>query len=211
MITRGFRHAVTTAGMESLDHIDYADSYEIALPEPMDAPSFCALILQSAPRWLDFTLAARDVVAGRLGFNTQQRNYGAPVELAPGGKFGPFVVRSVSPERVVCGDSDKHLAFRAIFETDQKLLRGRFTTEVQFKDAMGRAYFTVVKPFHKRIIPVLVSGPFAGRANPRDVNDCDIRPRPGHSTCRHAAAVAGGVRHRRAVAGVRQGERRRSR
>ena len=149
----------------ALERVDYADRYIIELPEPMDAARFCELILQAAPRWLEVLLSMRDVVAGRLGFNTQERNYGKPVRLAPGRKFGPLVVQSVSPERVVCGDADKHLTYRATFETDLVRSRGSFTTEVQFNDAIGRAYFAFVKQLHKRIIPALVSAPFPGRAS----------------------------------------------
>lgn len=144
--------------------VDYADRYAVELPEPMDAPRFCSMILESAPRWLDLLLSARDAVVGRLGFNTQERNYGGPVRLAPGSKFGPLVVQTVSPRRVVCGDTDRHLKFAATFETDAQGARGTFTTEVQFHDRIGRAYFALVKPFHKRLIPRLVSAPFPDRA-----------------------------------------------
>lgn len=150
---------------KKLSRIDYADKYAVDLPERMDAPRFCSLILEAAPRWLDLVLSIRDSVAGKVGFNTQERNYGKLVNLAPGGKFGPLLVQSVSPERVVCGDTDKHLAFRATFETDSAGQRGSFTTEVQFVDAVGRAYFTLVKPFHKLIIPALISAPFSARAS----------------------------------------------
>ncbi len=154
---------------KNLGRVDYFDRYAVDLPERMDAPRFCSLILEAAPRWLDLLLSMRDSVAGRFGFNTQERNYGKLVSLAPGGKFGPLVVQSVSPERVVCGDADKHLAFRATFEIDSARLRGSFTTEVQFVDAVGRAYFTLVKPFHKRVIPALISAPFSARASAESI------------------------------------------
>ncbi len=150
---------------KNLGHVDYVDRYAVDVAEPMDAPRFCSLILEAAPRWLDWLLSTRDSVAGRLGFNPQQRNYGAPVSLVPGSKFGPLVVQSVSPERVVCGDADKHLAFRATFEIDPVRLRGSLTTEVQFLDAVGRTYFALVKPFHKRVIPALISAPFSAGAS----------------------------------------------
>lgn len=153
----------------NLGCVDYVDRYAVDLPERMDAPRFCSLILEAAPRWLDLVLSMRDSVAGRLGFNTQERNYGRRVSLTSGAKFGPLVVQSVSPERVVCGDTDKHLAFRATFETDPERLRGSFTTEVHFVDTVGRAYFTLVKPFHKRVIPALISAPFSVRASAEEV------------------------------------------
>lgn len=143
-----------------LGRIDYADKYSVALPEPMDAPRFCSLVLESAPRWLDLALSMRDRVAGPFGFNTQERNYGQPVHLGVGRKFGPLVIESVSPDLVVCGNTDKHFAFRSLFEVDPVQQYGSFTTEVQFSDRIGRAYFALVKPFHKRIMPVLISAPF---------------------------------------------------
>src|SRR5919199_5340614 len=87
---------------KNLGRVDYIDRYAVDVPEAMDAPRFCSLILDAAPRWLDLLLSMRDAAAGRLGFNTQERNYGAPVSLVPGRKFGPLVVQSVSSERVVC-------------------------------------------------------------------------------------------------------------
>lgn len=148
-----------------LDHVDYRDTYSVALPEPMDAPAFCARILEAAPRWLGMLLSARDVVAGRLGFQTQERNYGRHVDLSVGAKFGPLVVRSLGADRVVCADSDPHLAFRAIFTTRQgDAPRGSMTTEVQLNDRLGRGYFAMVRPWHRRIIPSLVSAPFPGKA-----------------------------------------------
>lgn len=149
--------------------VDYADRYAVELPEPMDAALFCSMILEAAPQWLDLLLSMRDAVVGRLGFNTQERNYGQTICLAPGAKFGPLVMQSVSPERVVCGDTDKHLAFLATFETDPLGPRATFTTEVQFNDKIGRAYFALVKPFHKRVIPALVSAPFPHRATPEPI------------------------------------------
>lgn len=154
---------------KNLGRVDYSDRYTVDLPERMGAPRFCSLILEAAPRWLDLLLSMRDSIAGRLGFNIQERNYGGPVSLAPGAKFGPLVVQSVSPERVVCGDADKHLAFRATFEIDSQRLRGSLTSEVQFVDSVGRAYFMLVRPFHKRVIPALISAPFSARASAESV------------------------------------------
>ncbi|WP_330334488.1 DUF2867 domain-containing protein [Streptomyces sp. NBC_00536] len=147
-----------------LGRIDYADKYSVLLPEPMDAPRFCSLILESAPRWLDLALSMRDRVTGPFGFSTQERNYGRPVHLEVGRKFGPLVVQSVSPDLVVCGNADAHLVFRSLFQVDAARQCGSFTTEVQFSDRIGRAYFALVKPFHKRIIPALASAPFRSRA-----------------------------------------------
>ncbi|WP_439678360.1 DUF2867 domain-containing protein [Embleya sp. MST-111070] len=147
-----------------LGRVDYADKYSVALPEPMNAPRFCSLVLESAPPWLDLALSIRDRVTAPFGFNTQERNYGRPVHLEAGRKFGPLVVEAVSPDLVVCGNADKHLVFRSLFEVDPVDQRGIFTTEVRFSDRVGRGYFALVEPFHKRIIPALLAAPFHTRA-----------------------------------------------
>ncbi|ARX87468.1 MULTISPECIES: DUF2867 domain-containing protein [Streptomyces] len=146
-----------------LNRVDCPDKYGVALPEPMDAPRFCSLILESAPRWLDLMLSMRDRVASPFGFSIQERNYGRPVHLEVGRKFGPLTVQSVSPDLVVCGNIDKHFTFRSMFEVDPVRQCGSFTTEVQFSDRIGRAYFALVKPLHKRIILALISAPFQSR------------------------------------------------
>lgn len=154
---------ITLVNGKNLEWVDYADSYSVDLIEKMDAPRFCALVLEAAPRWLEVVLSARDKIVGRFGFNTQERNYGKPICLKRGSKFGPLVVQSVTPDRVICGDSDKHLAYRATFEVASLGQQGKFTTEVQFVDSLGRAYFALVKPFHRLIIPMLISAPFSRR------------------------------------------------
>ncbi|WP_330299083.1 DUF2867 domain-containing protein [Streptomyces sp. NBC_00503] len=74
------------------------------------------------------------------------------------------VIASVSPDVVGCGNTDKHFVFRSLFEVDPVRQCGSFTTQVQFSDRVGRAYFALVKPFHIRIMPALISAPFESRA-----------------------------------------------
>jgi hypothetical protein len=72
-------------------------------------------------------------------------------------------------ERVECGDADTRLAFTATVETDAAQRVGTLTTEVLFKANIGRAYFALVKPFHRRIIPALIAAPFPTRAREQPI------------------------------------------
>jgi len=56
------------------------------------------------------------------------------------------------------------VAFLARFEVDAERQRGTFTTEVQFLDTLCCAYFALVKPFHKRVIPAVLSPCRSSRA-----------------------------------------------
>jgi Protein of unknown function (DUF2867) len=136
-----------------LRRVDYADTYRVARPEPTDAPSLCSMIPQCAPRWLDLLLSARDKVAGPPGLSTQEPNYHRPMRQSVCGTFGPLTVQSVAPNLVACGNTDKHLAFRARVEVDVERQRRTYTAKVQFLDALCRTYSLLFKPFPKRNVP----------------------------------------------------------
>jgi hypothetical protein len=56
-----------------------------------------------------------------------------------------------TPERLVAGFNDRHLDFRIVVDVD-RIAEGRHvtcTTLVRTHNALGRAYLTLVLPFHK--------------------------------------------------------------
>jgi hypothetical protein len=75
-----------------------------------------------------------------------------------GRKSFKFPVVSSDANRVVLGFDDRHLDFRVV--VDLRQLEGvrtaRATTHVRTKNLGGRLYLAVVKPFHRRIVPVLL-------------------------------------------------------
>ena len=103
-----------------------------------------ALIAVDGPAWVAALMAVRNRVAQALGLNTA------------GGASGtsPFTLLGVVGDALVVGADDKHLNFRGVLRVvgDDLLC----ATVVQHNNALGRAYFTVVKPFHRRIVPSLL-------------------------------------------------------
>lgn len=128
---------------EVLPGWDYADAYECrwSSPEP-DAMAVAGALLgptRSATR----ILAARDRLAAPWG-----------VQPAHQGDVLLFPVQSVAPGRVVCGMDDRHLDFRVIITMADGM--ARCTTVVRRHGFAGAAYFAIVGPFHRRLVPRLM-------------------------------------------------------
>ncbi|QDO89987.1 DUF2867 domain-containing protein [Ornithinimicrobium ciconiae] len=129
---------------EVLPGWDYADAYECrwASVGAPDAMTVARALLGPSPS-ARRVLAARDLLVAPLG-----------VQPAYQGDVLLFPIQVAGPERVVCGLDDRHLDFRVIVT----LLGGvaRCTTVVRRHGYLGAAYFAVVRPFHRRLVPHLM-------------------------------------------------------
>ncbi|WP_194891052.1 DUF2867 domain-containing protein [Catenulispora pinisilvae] len=81
------------------------------------------------------------------------RCLGLRVPLAPERVLGWTVAES-DPERVVLAAPSRLLAARNIVHLDARGVH--WTTEVEYRGALGRGLWTVAAPIHKALIPVLV-------------------------------------------------------
>jgi len=113
------------------------------------------------PRWVDALMALRNRIVRIFGLKTEPPE---PTESAQksaivaGSAVGIFLVLARSENEILMGLDDKHLDFRfsLVLQTRADGERAIATTTVRFKNAWGRLYFAVVKPFHKRIIPAML-------------------------------------------------------
>jgi hypothetical protein len=72
---------------------------------------------------------------------------------------------SSAPRQVVLGFDDAHLDFRVVInvETQGKTrLAATATTYVRTHNLGGRLYLMAVKPFHRLIVPAMLSNAVAG-------------------------------------------------
>ncbi|WP_202613743.1 DUF2867 domain-containing protein [Ornithinimicrobium cerasi] len=129
---------------EVLPSWDYADAFECRWPSggAEDAMTVARALLgpsRSGKR----VLAARDVLV-------------APWGLQPGhqGDALLFPIQAAGPDRVVCGLDDRHLDFRVIVTLSGGV--ACCTTVVRRHGTLGAAYFAVVRPFHRRLVPRLM-------------------------------------------------------
>ncbi len=143
-------HAVALAGLPAAD---FADAFAVPLPPgaSQDARDWHArLTTAGVPSWVAALVGVRSLLARALRLETA----GALRE-----HNSPFAVISANPDVVVAGQDDKHLDFRVLAQvtgTAAGCSQLVLTTVVQRHNALGRAYFALIRPFHTRVVRAIL-------------------------------------------------------
>jgi hypothetical protein len=122
---------------------DYADAYEVALRGTGPDRALTAARCLLGPGSGRLVLRARDLVVGVVG-----------LKPAVTGEHDLFPVLVDTPHLAVVGLDDVHLDFRILVGLERG--RVRCVTVVRRHNSLGRAYFAVVGPFHRRLVPYLL-------------------------------------------------------
>lgn len=146
----------------ALAPVDYADAFRLRLPDgvPADLDTLARACLTATPRWVSGLLRLRNALMRPFGLCTDL----APDALAahgrikPGDSLGIFHVYSRTAHALLLGGDDRHLDFRVTFEAPPAERAVTLTTAVRCHHAGGRAYFAVVRPFHRLVVPALLRG-----------------------------------------------------
>lgn len=146
---------------EHIDAVHYFDSFETQCRVTTDlSPEVVLrLLLSNPPLIIKKLMVARNGICQLIGLKSvslsaaQLKEYkvGEPI---PKGKVFIFYK---SDNELILGANDSHLDFRVsllLLNANQKII---VTTAVCFHNAYGKAYFAVVKPFHKLIVKSLLS------------------------------------------------------
>lgn len=138
-----------------LPSADFSDAFAIDVHDMnLDAFEATRLAFAQPPGWIAGLLATRNFLVAPFGLKS-----GAEAELSSIPPMGLPVFAS-SPERVVVGLDDKHLDFRLIVDVKELMAgtcRVTATTLVHRNNLLGRFYLATVMPFHKTIVPALLS------------------------------------------------------
>jgi hypothetical protein len=138
------RGLVAAAGLAGAD---FADAFAVSLPPgaPADAQDWHAAFGPAAvPSWVRALMGVRTALVRPLGLRT--------------GPSGLFPVLSAAADTVVAGVDDRHLDFRLVLHV-RPAAEGRelvAVTVVRRHNALGRAYFAFVRPFHARVVPAML-------------------------------------------------------
>ena len=149
---------------------DFTDAFAVPLPVGAGrdvAGWYDALVAASTPGWLAGLIRVRGVLARALRLDT--------AEWEPG--TSPFVLLQQTPELVVAGADDRHLDFRAVLRVQERpdgVAELVLVTLVRRHNLAGRAYFALVRPFHRRVVPSMLRG-----AVRRGVADRALAPTAG--------------------------------
>ena len=144
------RRIETPAGVISaagLPRVDFTDTFALRLPDGASRDVeywHRALHTAGIPLWAAALMAVRNRVARGLGLYT----------AGGSSDTDPFTVRARTGDTLVVGADDRHLDFRGVLRVVGDHLQ--CATVVHQHNATGRAYFAVVKPFHRLIVPALL-------------------------------------------------------
>jgi Protein of unknown function (DUF2867) len=141
----------------------FADAYAIELPigDAPDVDALTWLMATSAPRWAEYLMWVRDRIVSPIGLRRAPPRVPSPTRssnLQPGDMVGMFRVFARSDDEILLGADDRHLDFRAsmLVQRDASRSSAVLTTVVHFNNSLGRAYFLVVRPFHRLIVTSLL-------------------------------------------------------
>jgi Protein of unknown function (DUF2867) len=140
----------------------FADAYCLIVEAPaLDAAAAAQRVFSRTPRWNSALLALRNRLVAVIGLKgTEQIAAG---KNASGGKMrrvGFFPIVSQTPERIVMGFDDWHLDFRVVVDVlalggDRRQVIA--TTLVRTHNWVGRAYLTLIMPFHRVIVRTMLA------------------------------------------------------
>jgi hypothetical protein len=141
----------------------FADAYAIELPagDSHDVDSLTWLLATSAPRWAEYLMWVRDRIVSLIGLHAawpRAPSLTCASHLQPGDMVGMFRVFARSDDEILLGADDRHIDFRAsmLVQRDASRSSAVLTTVVHFNNSLGRAYFFVVRPFHRLIVTSLL-------------------------------------------------------
>jgi hypothetical protein len=128
----------------------FVDAYRVTVDgAALDARHAAEKMLARGPRWIDALITLRNRLVTPFGLKTP-----APTEAVSAAAIGIFPILSETPDRLVAGLDDKHLDFRVVIDVASTADEQRVTatTLVLTHNLLGRAYLTIILPFHRLIV-----------------------------------------------------------
>lgn len=105
------------------------------------SPAEAAKIGLSMPNWAHALLALRNTIVSPLGLKT---------DMNATESDAIFPVTYQSHDEIILGTDDSHLNFRIAMKRESDMIH--MATWVHRNNALGRAYLTVIMPFHILIV-----------------------------------------------------------
>ncbi|WP_409292978.1 DUF2867 domain-containing protein [Peribacillus sp. SCS-37] len=143
----------------SLPEIHFYDAYRVLLPDKggADVKHIAIGFLTASPSWVDALMNVRNKIVSLIGLKTSSRNKGNLI-IEEGGQIGIFRVLKCSPNEIVLGEDDRHLDFRVSIYVEKMNESNYLTvsTLVYYNNWVGKSYFSIVKRFHKLIVPAMM-------------------------------------------------------
>ena len=135
-----------------IDRVDYFDAFEIKLVTNLNAEMLYKGIFATLPLWVKKLMALRNKIVSLFGLKVVTDNRERLFEV--GKRVGMFQLYYLSEQEVIAGEDDRHLNFRVSVLKEQE--RVIVTTLVQYNNGFGKFYMSLIKPFHKLIVQLMM-------------------------------------------------------
>jgi hypothetical protein len=145
-------------GQSVLPGADFGDAYRIAVVgQKLDPLEAARRAVYGAPSWINVLLRLRTILVKPFGLKPGMN----PSRAMQGPEnIGLFPVLERQPGRLLLGMNDKHLDFRLLVDVEDSEDGRQYvtaSTAVKTHNVLGRVYLAFVKPFHRVIVPAMLS------------------------------------------------------
>ena len=141
-----------------LEKTDFEDSYAFRSQSPGESMEDVYMkIYNTSPLWVEYAMRLRNVLVAPFGLKTEIDKKQTP-GIKEGEKAGIFRIYRVMENEIIAGEDDKHLNFRvSVHRTAGEWPVITVSTIVQYNNAFGRMYMTLISPFHKMVVKSILS------------------------------------------------------
>lgn len=140
-----------------LTKIDFEDAYAFQTAACSESIEEVYIkIFTTAPAWVVAAMRLRNLLVSPFGLKTEMDKR-RPISLKEGEKTGIFRIYRIFENEVVAGENDKHLDFRvSVHRSANDSSTITVSTLVQYNNAFGKMYMSLIAPFHKMVVKSLL-------------------------------------------------------
>jgi len=144
------KHKIGAPGFAEADRVDAVECrYEP--PSRLDARRFAIIFVGYRPWWFKALLAVRAVLVRPFGLRSQGRSKMAvPNAIEEGSRLAFFDVLEASPQRVLLGAGDSHLASLLLIESRPGTVV--IATGVRYRNKLGPVYMAFSRPLRMFVL-----------------------------------------------------------
>ena len=143
---------------EYLEKIDFEDAYAFrGQSQGMSMEDVYIKIFNTTPLWVEYAMRLRNVLVAPFGLKTEIDKNRLP-SVKEGEKSGIFRIYRILENEIIAGEDDQHLNFRvSVHRKTAESSVITVSTIVQYNNAFGRFYMTLLSPFHKMVVKSILS------------------------------------------------------
>lgn len=133
---------------------NFVDAFRLVVAEAgLSAEVAARRMFERPPAWIDVLMMVRDVAVRPFGLRTSKQ--AMKIER----RVGIFPICATTPNRIVLGFDDKHLDFRVVVDAASAEAGSAVTatTLVRVNNRLGRIYLTAIMPFHRMVVPSMMT------------------------------------------------------